>query len=63
MSKHVSRTHRDAFRRLSETGLSFPEAVERLAGEAGVELPKWSPDDEAHEYLQSRDFGVLAARS
>jgi DNA primase len=38
----------DAFKWLSETeGVSFPEAVERLAGEAGVALPKWSPDDEA----------------
>ena len=40
----------DAFKWLMETeGLSFPEAVERLAGEAGVELPKWTPDDEARE--------------
>src|SRR5260221_1253826 len=40
----------DAFKWLSETeGLSFPEAVERLASEAGVELPKWSPEDEARE--------------
>src|SRR3569832_1919685 len=34
----------DAFKWLVETeGLSFPEAVEKLAAEAGVELPKWSP--------------------
>ena len=40
----------DAFKWLIETeGLTFPEAVEKLAGEAGVELPKWSPDDEARE--------------
>jgi DNA primase len=40
----------DAFKWLVETeGLTFPEAVERLAGEAGVELPKWTPDDEARE--------------
>jgi DNA primase len=40
----------DAFKWLIETeGLTFPEAVERLAGEAGVELPKWTPDDEARE--------------
>ncbi|HEU0095081.1 MAG TPA: CHC2 zinc finger domain-containing protein, partial [Rhizomicrobium sp.] len=38
----------DCFRWLTETeGLSFPESVEKLAAEAGVELPKWSPDDEA----------------
>ena len=40
----------DAFKWLVETdGLIFPEAVERLAGEAGVELPKWTPEDEARE--------------
>ena len=40
----------DAFKWVVETeGLTFPEAVERLAGEAGVELPKWTPDDEARE--------------
>ncbi|HUO92621.1 MAG TPA: DNA primase [Rhizomicrobium sp.] len=40
----------DAFKWLVETeGLTFPEAVERLAGEAGVELPKWTPDDEQRE--------------
>jgi len=40
----------DAFKWLMETeGLTFPESVERLAGEAGVELPKWSPEDEARE--------------
>src|ERR1700731_88501 len=30
-------------------GLSFPEAVERLAGLAGVPLPKFSPEAEARE--------------
>jgi DNA primase len=30
-------------------GLSFPEAVERLAGLAGVSLPKFSPEAEARE--------------
>lgn len=39
-----------AFHWLMETeGLAFPEAVERLAAEAGVELPKWTPQDEARE--------------
>ena len=43
----------DAFKWLMETeGLTFPEAVEKLAGEAGVELPKWSPEDEAREEEQ-----------
>ncbi|MFL5236952.1 MAG: DNA primase [Rhizomicrobium sp.] len=40
----------DAFKWLTETeGLTFPEAVEKLAGEGGVELPKWSAEDEARE--------------
>jgi DNA primase len=30
-------------------GVSFPEAVERLAGEAGVPLPAYSPEAEARE--------------
>lgn len=39
-----SGNHGDIFRFLMETeGLSFPEAVERLAGEAGVALPKFEP--------------------
>ena len=40
----------DAFKWLMETeGLSFPESVERLAAEAGVELPKWTQEDEDRE--------------
>ncbi len=36
--------HGDVFSFLMETeGLSFPEAVERLAGEAGLEVPKPTP--------------------
>lgn len=39
--------HGDIFRFLMETeGLHFGEAVERLAGEAGVELPKYDPKQE-----------------
>ncbi len=50
----------DAFKWLMETeGLSFPEAVEKLAGEAGVELPKWSPDDEAREEKRKSLYDVI----
>jgi DNA primase len=50
----------DAFKWLVETeGLSFPEAVEKLAGEAGVELPKWSPDDEAREQQRKSLYDVV----
>src|ERR1700761_4022166 len=30
-------------------GMSFPEAVERLAGQAGIPLPVFSPEAEARE--------------
>jgi DNA primase len=50
----------DAFKWLMETeGLSFPEAVERLAGEAGVELPKWTPDDEAREARKKSLYEII----
>ena len=52
----------DAFRWLIETeGLSFPEAVQRLAAEAGVELPKWSPDDEAREEKKKSLTDIIEA--
>ncbi|MDE2350915.1 MAG: DNA primase [Alphaproteobacteria bacterium] len=52
----------DAFKWLMETeGLSFPEAVERLAGEAGVELPKWSAEDEAREQKKKSLYEVIEA--
>jgi DNA primase len=52
----------DAFKWLMETeGLSFPESVERLAGEAGVELPKWSPEDEAREEKKKSLYDVVEA--
>ena len=34
---------------MATDGLSFPEAVERLAGEAGLELPKSTPEAAARE--------------
>ena len=50
----------DAFKWLVETeGLSFPEAVEKLAAEAGVELPKWSPDDEAREQRRKSLYEIV----
>jgi DNA primase len=48
----ASGEHGDIFTFLMKMdGLSFPEAVERLAREAGVEMPKLSRDAEAHEAL------------
>ena len=50
----------DAFKWLMETeGLKFPEAVERLAGEAGVSLPKPSADDEARESRRKTLYEVV----
>jgi len=47
--------HGDIFAFLMKTeGLEFPEAVERLAGEAGVEMPKSTPQAEAREALTVR---------
>ena len=50
----------DAFKWLMEIeGLSFPESVERLAGEVGVELPKWSPEDEAREQKKKSLYDIV----
>ncbi|HSD91449.1 MAG TPA: DNA primase [Methyloceanibacter sp.] len=57
--------HGDIFAFVMETeGLSFPEAVERLAGEAGLELPKPDPQFErsAKERLGLYDALEAAAR-
>ena len=52
----------DAFKWLVETeGLSFPEAVQRLAGEAGVELPKWSAEDEEREDRKKSLYDIIEA--
>src|ERR1700760_2734219 len=50
----------DCFKWLIETeGLSFPESVEKLAGEAGVELPKWSPEDEQREQKKKSLYDIV----
>src|SRR6202166_1841573 len=50
----------DAFRWLKETdGLSFPEAVQRLAGEAGVDLPPLTHEDEAREQQKKSLYGIV----
>jgi len=52
----------DAFKWLMETeGLSFPESVERLAAEAGVELPRWTPEDEAREEKRKSLYDIVEA--
>ena len=50
----------DAFKWLQETeGLTFPEAVQRLAQDAGVELPAWSPEDEARETRKKSLYDII----
>ena len=50
----------DAFRWLAETeGLSFPEAVQRLAGEVGVDLPQWTHEDEAREQQKKSLYEIV----
>ncbi|MBI1330759.1 MAG: DNA primase [Alphaproteobacteria bacterium] len=50
----------DAFKWLQETeGLTFPESVQRLAGEAGIELPKWSAEDEEREEKKKSLYDVV----
>jgi DNA primase len=52
--------HGDIFTFLMETeGLSFPEAVERLAAEAGVPLPKLSWEDRAEEVRRKSLYDVM----
>jgi DNA primase len=52
--------HGDIFAFLMKTeGLTFPEAVERLASEAGVELPDIKPRDEARLSHEERLRAVM----
>jgi DNA primase len=50
----------DGFKWLQETeGLTFPESVQRLAAEAGVELPKWTQEDEARELKRKSLYEII----
>ena len=56
----ASGEHGDIFTFLMKTeGLSFPEAVERLAGEAGVPMPKLAARDEAREDDRQRLYRLM----
>jgi len=58
----ASGEHGDIFTFVMRTeGLSFPEAVERLAQEAGVPLPETGPRDEQAEDQRTRLLALLAA--
>jgi DNA primase len=54
--------HGDQFGFLMRTeNLSFPEAVERLAGEAGVEVPETTPEERAREKARASLVEVMEA--
>ncbi|MBZ0208087.1 MAG: DNA primase, partial [Hyphomicrobium sp.] len=56
----ASGEHGDIFTFVMKTdGLTFPEAVERLAEEAGVPMPKLSPRDEAREDERERLYRIV----
>ena len=58
----ASGEHGDIFTFLMRTeGLAFPEAVERLAQEAGVPMPKAGPRDVEAEDQRTRLYELLAA--
>ena len=51
--------HGSAFNFVMKTeGLSFPEAVEKLAGEAGLEIPQDSPEDRERQKQRQTLYGV-----
>ena len=50
----------DCFKWLQEIeGLTFPESVQKLAAEASVELPAWSPEDEARESRRKSLYDIV----
>src|SRR5262245_6689643 len=58
----ASGEHGDIFTFVMKTeGLTFPEAVERLAQEAGVPLPEAGPRDKQAEDMRARLYALLAA--
>ncbi|HWE17311.1 MAG TPA: DNA primase [Hyphomicrobiaceae bacterium] len=58
----ASGEHGDIFTFLMKTeGITFPEAVERLAQEAGVPIPKAGPRDAEAEDQRTRLYELLAA--
>jgi DNA primase len=58
----ASGEHGDIFTFLIKTeGITFPEAVERLAAEAGVAMPKQGPRDEQRESQRDRHYDLMQA--
>jgi DNA primase len=54
--------HGDVFSFIMETeGLSFPEAVESLAGQAGLAMPEQTPQDREREQRRASLYDVTEA--
>ena len=54
--------HGDVIKFITETeGLSFPETVERLAGQAGLEMPEYSPGDAQRSQQRKSLYDVMEA--
>ncbi len=56
--------HGDVIKFITETeGLSFPETVERLAGQAGLALPEYSPEDAQRSQKRKSLYDVMETAS
>ena len=56
--------HGDIIKFVTETqSLTFPEVVERLAAQAGLEIPEYSPHDRAKAALKKTLYDVMQAAS
>ena len=54
--------HGDVINFVLETeGLSFPETIERLAAQAGLEIPEYSPEDKKRSQVKKTLFDVMEA--
>ncbi|MDA0707712.1 MAG: DNA primase [Proteobacteria bacterium] len=52
--------HGDIIKFVLETeGLSFPEVVEKLAGQAGLQIPEYSPDDKKRTEVRKTLYDVM----
>ena len=54
--------HGDVINFVLETeGLSFPETIERLAGQAGLQMPEYSPEDQKKSKIKKTLYDVMEA--
>lgn len=54
--------HGDVINFVLETeGLSFPETVERLAGQAGLQIPEYTPEDKQRSKIKKTLYDVMEA--